>query len=471
MHAPKRTCLRSTLPFLLSLISFGAWAQGADDEFRKGIAARDRGDYEQAIRHLERAVEQGENDEHQLALGITLAWMERLDAAKSVYRDLLDRHPDSIHGRVELARVLLWQLRTDEARSIFQSVLSDAPDHRDALEGVMTAAWWQGDWRTAERYAHRVLSLDPERREASEIARGIEEASAPFVRVGTDFIDDDQPFQLARGETAYTIFSDPLTKWTFRAGSYLLDHPSRTELAPFAGVEGESRVPGIDLSIRGSLRMLEFPDGETELLGSIRAGLDRSIGTLSVSYERSELLRTSTAIDDHPSVDIIELRIARIPDDDWSASASVRRLGYFDENSGLGADLWILTPPFTRGRFSVSAGPALSYRDTEESRFFPGFPTGVYDPYWTPEQLWEIRAIIDATMSLSRIELRLHADGGWGEERISPEFLTRTFHPLSANMSATLRTGNRWTIAASIGHETTAFYEATSIGASLVRRF
>jgi hypothetical protein len=463
---------RALLLLFVSLFSVSLFAQ-ENQQYRRGVAARQQGNLEAAVRHFQAAVRENPRDErHWLALGETLGWMERYEEAETVYRTLLERFPQSSEGRVGLARILLWTLQLDEAEALFREAARRNPGDLRALEGIALARYWMGDWRAARVYARRALAIDPQRDEMLRVEREIASASAPAWEIASSYISDDQPYRILLGSAGVVLFSDPLTKWQLSGGSYLLESGSRNESAPFVDASVESRFPAIDLGVEGRVRFLQFPDGESDVLPSLRASWHRQEGILSLFWERSELLRTRSAIDDHPSVDAIGIRWLREKNRGWSAAVSARHLSYYDGNRGVGADGWFLAAPLEIGRVTIRYGPALSYRDTEESRFIP-IPggDGVYDPYWTPEKLLEARAVVSLAGAVGPATVSVHADGGWGREEVSPELLRREFNPWRVRVGVEVPVGGRARMHLGLEQERTAFWEATSFHAAVAGRF
>jgi hypothetical protein len=442
-------------------------------DFQRGLEARRRGDLQSAVRHFQSAVEADPRVErHGLALGETLGWMEDFEEAERVYRALLERFPRSVEGRLGLGEILLWRLRLADAEAVFHDVLLTNPGELRALEGVARALYWGGDWRGARTYARRALSIDPRREEALRIDREIAEVTAPAYTVATTFVSDDQPYRLLHGLAGIALHSDPLTKWELSGGSYLLESGSRSASSPFVELAGSTRLPALDLGVEARVRALEFPDGENEILPSLRASWHRPAGIFAISWERSELLRTLSAIDDHPSVDSFGIRWSREREQGWNAAVSARQLRYFDDNRGIGADGWFLARPLELGGVKISYGPAISYRDTDESRFVPvAGGDGFYEPYWTPERLLEIRAVVQLAAALGRMTLLVHADGGWGREEVSPQQVTREFHPWRARVGTDFPAGGRARVHLGLEQEKTAFWEATTFHATVAGRF
>ena len=150
----------------------------------------------------------------------------------------------------------------------------------------------------------------------------------------------------------------------------------------------------------------------------------------------------------------------------------------------------------------VSLGIAAAYRDTEEGRFrieraggtplAPGLWAyewkGVYDPYWTPIDLEEVRAIASVGSAHgSKILWSLQFTGGAARDTAVgfapstgptplPSFsfeveLERSYRPWTASASAEIPVANGMRVRFDYEHMKTIFYEADELRATLVGRF
>ncbi len=110
---------------------------------------------------------------------------------------------------------------------------------------------------------------------------------------------------------------------------------------------------------------------------------------------------------------------------------------------------------------------------------------GTYAPYWAPQRLREARLIAVVQTSLRSATLKLHADAGIAKDRaiafgpglgttpLPPSIYSfgfeRRFHPYRADLTASFPVAHG--LACEIGYqlESTIFYRAKSIHASVVR--
>jgi len=424
------------------------------------------------------------------------AWQKRFAEAEQQYRDILRRDPTSHAAALGFGQVLLWEQHYADAASVYRSVLAHAPGDIDARKGLATALYWSGDYRNARRQYAAVLRARPDDAESRKAVADIDAAMAPLLTSENDALRDDQPMQRAKATLAYTFFTDPLTKWTATAGTYAL--AARTlgfgsATAPFVSIAGSTSLPSARLRVRGALRLFRFPDGTTKPLGGVTLTREWQHSSVSLDIDRHELLYTASSLAAHASETTTTLGWSRSSDASSSAAA-LHAIRSFDGNSGRAADGYHLARVAHGSRGSLSAGASVSYRDSDDSRFrligasaapLPGGAfaysyTARYEPYWTPQDLVELRGIVAATVNAGRATVHLHADGGIGHDRdllfgpsagttagvplfATPVSVSRTFHPWRASADVVFPLRGPFVATLGVEHQATVFYRADSI--------
>jgi tetratricopeptide (TPR) repeat protein len=390
-----------------------------------------------------------------------LAWEKRFTEAERRYRDILRREPRSRAAELGLGQVLLWEQRYADAAAVYARRLRDAPDDVDARKGLATAAYWSGDFRTAQREYAAVVRARPADAESRKALADISAASSPVFASDNEFVSDDQPMRRARAAVAYTAFSDPLTKWTASAGTYALTARGFAGAsAPFVSIAGSTSLPAAHLRASASIRLFRFPDGETKPLGGVALARTWNGSEFRAEVDQHELLYTASSLSAHPSETSATLGWNR-GNDVASSSVTLRAIRYFDGNSGRAADAYQLLRVAHGAQGSLSAGAAVSFRDTADSRLVFDGTARRYDPYWTPQDLVEVRAVMSAALRAGRTTVHLHADGGWAHDRDSG--IGRTFHPWHASADVAFPLRGAMNAVIGIEHQTTVFYSADSI--------
>jgi tetratricopeptide (TPR) repeat protein len=407
--------------------------------------------------------------EQRIARTLSLAAEKNWAEAESAARASIDSCPESSDARRTLGQVLLWTGRYDEARKTFAALLGRNGDDVESRVGLAQAAYWSGDYRLALREFERILRQQPARAEAQRAVAEIRSASRPGYTASLGGIDDDQPYRSTTADITAHVFSDPLTKWQLGLGTTRLHALGITRDVHEVSGGGETLLPSAAIGVRASLRWMRFPDDRSEVLPLV--SIERRFGRsrAAISLQRRELLRAGAALHSHPFVDAFAIRWSREEPDAMQFSAGAESLRYFDGNRGTSADGYVLAP---FGRFLFGASTA--YRNTHEPRFRAD--TGEYDPYWTPHDLREVRAIAAAQIRSAGATFDLHLDGGIARDRVlyfaagAPSY-ERTFHPWHASLAVTAPPIAQMTFRFSVERISTVFYTANEIHASVAGRF
>jgi tetratricopeptide (TPR) repeat protein len=388
----------------------------------------------------------------------TLIEQKELREAATLANAAVERYPQSRAARSSLALLTLWNGDYATARRLFRELLATERDDAAAQLGLAQAEYWSGDLRSAERDFAEVVRLDPASAVAQRSLDEIRAAARPGFSAGIEGLSDDQPYRRAAAATTVYAFTDPLTRWLVSASKATFDTRGRD-------ADTSSIAAGIDATrsrttFRATATAFHFPDGSRKLLPRVEVLRPFGIRTLAVIAERRELLRAAPSLTTHPTVRTLTIRWSSEREHIPQFAVRAEHLGYFDGNSGVAADAYGLLP-----FGAVSFGGSLAYRDTHESRFI----AGLYDPYYTPQDLREARLIAAVRRQLGRSTLDIHLDGGIARDRL--DSLTRTFHPWRAAVTATVPLPHGLTFNAGVERNVTIYYTANEFRTSVAGRF
>lgn len=127
-----------------------------------GLACQAVGHYDEAKRHLTRAVElRGEIAVHRVNLANVLNVLEDYDAAESLARSAIDREPDYADAWLALGAALSYQSRAQEALRAFEQTLALAPDHFDARRNLAHTRLELGQFDAARDDYEACLQVHP----------------------------------------------------------------------------------------------------------------------------------------------------------------------------------------------------------------------------------------------------------------------------------------------------------------------
>jgi hypothetical protein len=424
-----------------------------------------------------------------LQQALELAWAKNFAASEALYRSILSAQPSSRAAQLGLAQVVLWQERYREAHELFRAVV---PPGADSVEGMATAAYWSGDLRTAQRHFRRALELDNSREFSRRSLTEIDSLARPAQRFTLFFIDDDQPLDRLNAEVEATHYSDPLTRWSVRAGGYRMNAGSiGTSRGEYLRVANETNWRAV--TIRAGLGVFTFPDGVRRPIGHLAL----LHGPFALSVTQQEELATATALRTHATSRTTALRWSH--EKAWVAAAEVSHRRHFDANEGMGAVLYGVAPLARRGSWTLWGGASAAFRDTDESRFrvaavsstlegneFRYDWRGQHDPYWTPRDLREARGVVALEFREESMGIKFHGDAGVAADRArafgpdtgatplpTSQFdfeFDRQYRPFRFGFTADRVVAAGYRIELHAERSVTIDYRSTTIHASLVRR-
>lgn len=425
------------------------------------------------------------------------------DAAELVRRHLRD-HPDDGGSRWLLGRLLHWTGEEDAARAEYETAISLLPDDpwlRIEYSDVLVAL---GEHDRARSVLEEVLRMDPENRAARTRIREIRALTSPWLRIGGEALDDNQPYRRYRGTVEVGTWLS--RSWSVAVGArpHLLE--ARTGES---GGEGWAHLAGflpgarLRLSARGGAAWQPGVRGrEVEWLG----GADVSLGlsgdvSLRAGGSRERYLWTRASADTLLMTTALDLRLEHAEASGWAGEAVVRLEDFRDGNTIRTAYVWLLAPVLP----ALRLGYSFAWQDADETRWSadpaagaPGLPGGAptpptaaadtvpgrYDPYFTPEQI-RIHALLaevrgDLGRGVGRLNLSwgvhateqapiLLASAGGGGARLV--FAERDFTPWEVAGTLDLEVSGGVDLRFEAEHRRTAFYELSRVGLSTVYRF
>jgi hypothetical protein len=440
----------------------------------------------------------GADNADPLSRAQSLAWEKHFQEAARLYLEILRDAPASHDAKLGLARVRLWQGHYQEARDLFLQLLANNRGDTDAAEGAATAAYWSGDYRTAARELNAISTAHPDRQQVRRMLYELRSASATTGSFDVGVVDDDQPFRSRRSQAHVSTFSDPLTRWDISAGAWSLSSDAGgRHTAPFVVAGNETVFPSLRLTITPSLGVVGLPDG-THAIGGVSASLRMtSHDSFTLSFARREILSNATKL--YPFVNVSSVRWNRT--EPWLASAGIEQDRFSDRNSAKAADAYVLFPITKLAGWKVFAGASALARDTRDSRFYVSGITatrdpsgsffhysyrGAYDPYWTPQNLYEGRVILAIERQIGTATLKVQGDGGqahdravsfWPDSGLTPfpssigqSTFDRSYSPWRIRFTSSISVAHGMTLDIGYEHSVTSFYRANIIHASLARR-
>lgn len=144
----------------------------------------------------------------------------KYEAAKLIYKQLLENNPKDIEAAFGLATVTTWSGDYHEARQLYEEVLKQQPAYRDALVGLGRLLFWQQKYIKSLETLDRCLKAYPDDQDAlnvrSQVLLAKKERKYFKVRAGYQY--QDISFTSNANGLNFLISYDDPRKWAVRAG-------------------------------------------------------------------------------------------------------------------------------------------------------------------------------------------------------------------------------------------------------------
>ena len=326
-------------------------------------------------------------------------WMKDFDRSVDLYENAIKLFPNPSSLHLDYARVLFSMNKMPKVRKLLREYREF--DSTNVEAAIMTAyiALWNGKNGHAGKIADQLLQKYPGNAEASDIINKINDWTVPYLKVGTQFLSDDQP---VKGQAYYAeagVYKSWLFAPTVQAAIYRFNaqdssfHSSWVQLGNTIklGIKNQLKLKGGFFQQNG--KSSEF-SGSAELSRqitrsfSLQAGIDRRPYQYTISSIKNVVMENASTVS-----------LSYNRKDKWFGKMGYESCQYGDDNKITVAYLWVVAPIISTPHFSLSGGYAYRHADAKNSTFISkesmsdvisNWPpvngiAGVYSPYFTPE--------------------------------------------------------------------------------------
>jgi tetratricopeptide (TPR) repeat protein len=416
-------------------------------------------------------------------LAQTLYWLGNPRAARALYEESMRKHPGDFTLRLEYARMLVETL--DDARAIeILTPLLDLPEARGRAASLTgTLYYWNGEYTRAKRYFSVALAADSGLVDARRQLSEIQAASAPWVVVGASGLSDDQPLDRIEGELEGGLYLNPLATVSAMVRPMYFSTTDVTSLTAVVADAGVSlSIPSARLETRFGGGVVQRSDSGASPDWTARAALTLRLPAhafIEAQADRSAYFWTAGSVSVPSMTERAAIVAGLTHPREWVAESAYRIERHEDGNQIRSAYAWMLAPILRSSGASVGAGYSISWQDSDETTF-----TGVYFPYYTPENIVTHSAITAVTLRPSpKSTFRLNGSYGFFAREDAPVLLPslaidnliwfdrRDFKPWNAHASYETALSSGTSLTFAIQSMKTAFYRATSGGIRFTYRF
>ncbi len=432
------------------------------DSTSRAEALMNRGEFQPARQILEQHLQRSPNDAsaHRL-LGRLLYWLHDFERSRFHYNHAIALDAENVSLRLEYSRMLVETGSWSVARDILQPLRTNAGHAAEAEYLLGLLEYWDGDWTSAVEHFEAALQRNPQHAEARRHLRDIRTTTAPSLSLVSEIQSDTQPLDRFVLSVRAVWNTTPLQVFTISAERQNVrittSAPSiSTVMLRYSQYHASLRM---DTEARVGLLQRSFT---SKFIGLWRAAVGlRPSASLRLSFrgERSGYHWTTASVEMPVHTTSFGAFVDWNAPNGWMGQGAYELVQFPDKNTMQRAYVWILAPVVRAEGTQVSVGYGFSQSDTKENRFtlqrLDDLRSGIYSPYYTPEEQSIHNVLGYSTKSLSStVSVRLNLSYAlYAVEqapyfyypqrpiigRTLPEksFFRRTFHPWNVVVALT----------------------------------
>jgi len=434
-------------------------------------------------------------------LAQTKFWLNNFRQSDTLYRSALKLNPENDYLRLNYIHSLLDMGRTAQAASMLTDMELAGKDYSDMAFLRAKLYFYEGDYDQAAAYMRKSLSAENNNSEAHELDEEIALARSPLVSLSSGYLSDNQPVtSLVTTLKAENYFNKYADLYIICDEYHFMQDVVSD--APWVRVGDKLFFPKAGLHVNVGAGVFRYPvkngagvSGYLSLNEKISPHFD-----IDVSADHTPYFDTKTSID----TDIHVTKVAAMLNwhlRNWSAQAAVLNSTYPDNNNVYGAYGWVLAPIISFPHGQLLAGYSISYSNSNHSSYtavdslpeiIANYATnpniaGVYNPYFTPNELFTNSGLIALNLTPSKkISINLSGDVGYGSINAPYLFLNKNdsgklfvdrgfaiqkFIPIDAKVAINYHIDNTWLLSAKYNYTTTYFFTSNYISLGIQKSF
>lgn len=367
----------------------------------------------------------------------TLFWMKDYNEAAQVYEESIRMNPDNLDVKYEYAILLFDRGRYERAKEQLDVYTDNNPGVAGAESLLGITNYYLGNFKEADEHLEKSLLINPSDKRTREIYRQVLRIVKPWLSAVVTFTDDSQP----------------LKRWApaLQAGWYRSHLLNLTFLLDFQNYSSESiQTNRINFQLQNSFQFPKAGFSAKISAGTFYASVDQSIdftwgislGQKIVKYlnvragaERSPYTYTLISLENPFSRNMYRFSLAWEKPKSWNAHAGYIGEYFPDENNIQTLYVWAVSPAISFSVIELYFGYSFNYANAKESRYVPEKSlkdiiedfqpdtkiTGIYDPYFTPNNQYANSVLANFYIIPSKnITIKLHAAAGFYARAMNP---------------------------------------------------
>jgi tetratricopeptide (TPR) repeat protein len=404
---------------LLAPLALHAQSNGYYDTLNLARQRMNENRISEAILILEACERSHPNDVDVIRLrGQALYWSKDFDKTLAYFRKAIRENSEAMVLKMDYGRILFDMNLLDEAKNLIITYHKAEPADVEAQLILGTIAYWQGKPpKEAFLYLNPVLAQYPTNPRALALAKEIHQATSPWIKISSGYYSDSQPLNAPLFSFETGLYQSSWLQPTFQAQRRNMDDESvnhHTESFQLANKSAFLKTKTEVLVKTGIFNR----SWTTNVLWTggveIKQKLSKTY-TLSGSIERSPYFHTVRSLSSNVSQINYSGSLGREMANSWSGEVIYNVHQFNDNNQVKTFGVWFVLPIIESPAFKFDFGYAYHNADSKFNTFvndktlgeivanyYPGYTiTGVYDPYFTPQNQYINSLLGNITLNLA----------------------------------------------------------------------
>ena len=426
-------------------------------------------------------------------------WCNNFRKSDANYKEALKLQPGNNDLKRSYIEFLLDLGKFDTASSLITKMEED--DKQSAPLALLKTKlfYWQGLYSDATAQMAKCLALDAKSAAAIDLNNEIALAQAPKVALNSGYVSDNQPYKAVISSLRFDYTFHRLLSLYVNVDDYRFRQSSPSDAQRFIAGDKLS-FPKIGLQVVAGGGLVKYAyQSTTDWTANIAVAqkITQQLN-LELFAERAPYFDTKTSIDTNITAFRFSSKL-NWTKRNWKAQFAYLTSIYADDNYVNSAYAWIIAPLEITDKAQFHLGYSISYSNAYDSRYsstqsvpeilshYPDLTiSGIYQPYFTPRNLWvnSIIATLHAKLS-KKMDLGINADVGYatisnpflyltnstGDVTIKRDFTTAFFKPFNALITLGYHIDNTWLVTAKYNYKTNYFYTSNFVGVGIEKSF
>ncbi|HET6225018.1 MAG TPA: hypothetical protein VFF27_01985 [Bacteroidia bacterium] len=329
--------------------------------------------------------------------GQSAYWAGHYKTFRKIYERAMLRFPSNYYLKLDYALKLVENGDLQKAKPLLELYKKYDANSADLELAFARIAYWEGEYSLALKRVDSETLKKEKHQEAQELREEILTAQSTWIRVGVDYLNDDQPLQCIAPVIEGSKYVNNLCSPVVAFQPLFFKTETTTYTAPKLTIGNKFNFFKMGLQVSVNIRFIRLPDNSNQLCGSVE--LVKTYFKhfqIAASAARQPYLTTISSLTNTVVPYHYDFSLGWSNPKSWNGRLFGIYDQYNDNNYIYNIGAWVFAPPLKLADFQFRIGYAFGYGTSKENKYVPKETLktimsnpqkpveGIYDPYFTP---------------------------------------------------------------------------------------